>query len=53
MPFSDIRSFIDAAAGIGEVKRIDGARWNLGIGCLTELVAEQEGPLLLFDNIAG
>ena len=53
MSFSDLRSFIDAAAGIGEVKKIDGAHWNLEIGCLTELMAEQEGPLLLFDNIAG
>jgi len=53
MAFLDFRSFIDAAAAIGEVKRIDGAHWNLEIGCLTELMAEQEGPLLLFDNIAG
>ena len=53
MAFSDLRSFIDGAQRIGELKIIDGADWNLEIGCLTELMAEQEGPLLLFDNIPG
>ena len=53
MAFPDLRTFIEAAADIGEVKTVDGAHWNLEIGCLTELMAEQEGPLLLFDNIPG
>src|ERR1044072_6708188 len=53
MAHSDLRSFIEGAARIGELKQIDGADWNLEIGCLTELMAEQEGPLLLFDNITG
>src|SRR5215470_5781400 len=53
MAFSDLRSFIDSAAAIGEAKTINGAHWNLEIGCLTELMAEQEGPLLLFDSISG
>lgn len=53
MPFSDLRTFIDGAGKIGELKQIDGAHWDLEIGCLTELMAEQEGPLLLFDNIPG
>ena len=51
MGFSDLRSFIDGVQRIGELKIVDGAHWNLEIGCLTELMAEQEGPLLLFDNI--
>ena len=50
MAFPDLRTFIDGAARIGELKQIDGADWNLEIGCLTELMAEQEGPLLLFDK---
>jgi UbiD family decarboxylase len=53
MPFSDLREFIDAAGAIGEYKKIDGAHWNLEIGCITELMAEQDGPLLLFDAIPG
>ncbi len=51
MAFADLRAFIDGAARIGEVKHIDGAHWHLEIGCLTELMAEQDGPLLVFDNI--
>jgi UbiD family decarboxylase len=53
MPFADLRGFIEGAGRIGELKVIDGADWNLEIGCLTELMAEQEGPLLLFDNVRG
>jgi len=53
MAFRDLREFVDAATLIGETKTIDGAHWNLEIGCLTELMAEQDGPLLLFDNIPG
>jgi UbiD family decarboxylase len=52
MAFSDLRAFIDAAASLGEIKVIDGAHWDLEIGCLTELMAEEDGPLLLFDSIA-
>jgi UbiD family decarboxylase len=51
MAFPDLRSFIDAAEVIGEAKTVEGAHWNLEIGCLTELMAEREGPLLLFDGI--
>ena len=53
MAFSDLRSFIDAAASLGEARNISGADWHLEIGCLTELMAEQYGPLLLFDDIPG
>lgn len=53
MAFADLRAFIDGAARIGEMKVIEGADWNLEIGCLTELMAEQQGPLLLFDKIVG
>src|SRR5215470_16248667 len=53
MAFADLRTFIDGIARIGEMKVIEGADWNLEIGCLTELMAEHEGPLLLFDNIIG
>lgn len=51
MAFSDLRTFIDAASSIGEAQTIEKAHWNLEIGCLTELMAEKEGPLLLFDSI--
>ena len=53
MAFPDLRAFIAAADALGEAKVVDGAHWDLEIGCLTELMAEQDGPLLLFDNISG
>src|SRR3954465_8334674 len=53
MAFSDLRTFIDGVGKIGELKKIDGAHWDIEIGCLTELMAEQDGPLLLFDQIPG
>jgi UbiD family decarboxylase len=56
MAFRDLREFLDAAVkhlGEGEVKQIDGADWNGEIGCITELMAERNGPILLFDNIVG
>jgi UbiD family decarboxylase len=53
MGYRDLRAFLDAASAIGEVKTIEGADWDLEIGCITELSAEKHGPILLFDAIAG
>ncbi len=53
MPFQDLRAFLSAAEAIGEVKQLKGAHWDLEIGCITEMMAEREGPLLLFDAIPG
>ncbi|MFF2926276.1 UbiD family decarboxylase domain-containing protein, partial [Streptomyces celluloflavus] len=39
--------------GEDEVLRIDGADRDLDIGGITELIAEKEGPALMFDNIPG
>ncbi|MFC1869736.1 UbiD family decarboxylase [Chloroflexota bacterium] len=51
MKFDSLREFIDACEGFGELKRIDGADWNLEIGALSEMLAEKRGPALLFDHI--
>ena len=54
--FRDLRDFMDRLMrefGEYEVRGVDGAHWNLEIGCLTEMMAEKEGPALLFDNIVG
>jgi UbiD family decarboxylase len=53
MAFRDLREFIDAAQALGDLRVVKGANWDLEIGCITELSAEQEGPLLLFDAIPG
>ena len=48
----DLRTFIDEVRAAGELKEIPGAHWNLEIGALTEIFAEQTPtPALLFDAI--
>ena len=50
----DLRQFIEKVDQLGELKRIEGAHWDLEIGALTFLVAENpEPPALLFDKIEG
>ncbi|MFC2070164.1 UbiD family decarboxylase, partial [Chloroflexota bacterium] len=53
MAFTDLREFIAAVDNLGELKRVEGAHWDLEIGAITELVAERKGPALLFDQIPG
>ncbi len=53
MPFKDLREFISALEKAGELRRVEGANWDLEIGTLAELSYEREGPALLFDGITG
>jgi hypothetical protein len=53
VPFDDVRGFLEVVEAAGELRRLDGADWDLEIGALTELVNEQRGPALLFDHIKG
>ncbi|MCO6000331.1 UbiD family decarboxylase [Actinoallomurus rhizosphaericola] len=54
--FRDLRQYIEhltETLGEDEVRRVEGADWDLEIGAITELLAEREGPALLFDDIPG
>src|SRR4029077_17282003 len=53
MPYSSLEEFIKAADAIGEVEFVEGADLELDIGCLTELLGEQGGPMPVFDKIPG
>jgi len=54
MAYQSLREFLAAVEGIGELKTIHNADWNLEIGALTEWYAGlQERPCLLFDCIPG
>jgi 3-polyprenyl-4-hydroxybenzoate decarboxylase len=53
MPYQSLGEFIAAADAAGEARFIEGADLNLEVGCLTELMAERNGPLLVFDKFAG
>ncbi|MBI4329716.1 MAG: UbiD family decarboxylase [Chloroflexi bacterium] len=50
---NDLRTWLKQVEGIGRLKRIKGADWNLEIGCLTSLNVMKKGPVLLFDGIPG
>ncbi len=51
----DLRSWMDSAEKLGELKRIDGADWDVEIGAVTELAHHrgEKSHALLFDSIRG
>jgi UbiD family decarboxylase len=51
MGHRSLGEFIAAAEAINDVQVIRGASRELDIGCLTELYAERDGPLLLFEQV--
>ncbi len=53
MLFDDLRGFMQRLDEIGQLKKVEGADWDLEIGTITELMAERLGPALLFDKIKG
>jgi UbiD family decarboxylase len=53
MPFESLGQFIAAADKVGEVLHVGGADLDLDVGGLTELTAEKNGPMVVFDNFAG
>jgi hypothetical protein len=53
-PYEDVRQWLELVEQMGELKRIDGADWNLGIGTMAELIYRERAgtiPALLFDRI--
>jgi 3-polyprenyl-4-hydroxybenzoate decarboxylase len=42
--YKDLREFIAAADQLGELRRVDGADWDLEIGAITEVVARAAKP---------
>lgn len=53
MPYQSLGDFIKAAESVGEVRYVEGADLDLDVGCLTELMGERGGPMLVFDKIPG
>jgi UbiD family decarboxylase len=49
----DLRSFLETLEKIGKLRVVSGADWDLEIGTINELMAERQGPALIFDNIKG
>jgi UbiD family decarboxylase len=53
MAHKSLGEFIEAADAIGEVQVVRGANLTRDVGCLTELAAERNAPLLLFEAFDG
>ena len=51
VPAQDLRDWLERVEGLGELKRVRGAHWNLELGCISEINNRQRGPCLLFDDI--
>lgn len=51
MSYKSVREFLEAAKKAGDLKVVEGADWNVELGAIIELMAEKEGPALLFDSI--
>src|SRR5438309_953737 len=52
LAYKDLRGYLDAADKLGELRKVDGADWDLEIGAITEVAARAAHPkVVLFDNI--
>lgn len=52
MAFKDLREFIDKVDGLGQLKRVEGASWDLELGAISEIAASLRScPMLYFDRI--
>jgi 4-hydroxy-3-polyprenylbenzoate decarboxylase len=54
MEYDDLRTWIDAAEKLGEIRHVSGASWQEDMGQIAEMVIHTFGaPAVLFDDIPG
>ena len=53
MGYNDLRSWLEEVDKAGELKIIEGAHWDRELGAISEMMAERNGPALIFDKIPG
>ncbi len=55
--YTDLREWLEIVDSVGELKKIDGADWNLEMGTLAEILSRETKsgsvPAVLFDNVPG
>ena len=44
LAYKDLRGYIDAVDRSGELRRVDGADWDLELGAITEVAARAANP---------
>ena len=56
MAYKDLREWLSQVDAMGQLKKIDGADWDLEMGAITELIYHEghgTHPAILFDNTPG
>ena len=56
MQYRGLRGWLDQVDKLGELKKVDGASWDVEMGALTHMLTEKSGgtaPAILFDNVPG
>lgn len=54
MKYKDLRDWLTIVEDLGELKKVNGAHWDLEVGTLTEIAhSRRPGPALLFDEVVG
>lgn len=55
MAYQDIREWLNEIERFGELRRVDGADWNLEVGAIADMARKdlQIPPCILFDSIKG
>ena len=54
IPYHDLRSWIDLAGEVGEIRGVEGASWQEEIGMASELLNRRDpAPAVIFDKIPG
>lgn len=57
MGYRDLREWMQLVEEMGQLKKIDGAHWNLEMGAITELIfrhgKQASPPAVLFDRVPG
>ena len=53
MAYQDLREWLEQVDALGELRRVEGAHWDLEIGTITELVRRENPhpPALLFEDL--
>ena len=56
MQYRGLRGWLDQVDKLGELRKVDGASWDVEMGALTHMLTEKSGgtaPAILFDNVPG
>ena len=53
-PLLSLRTWLDTVDGLGELRQVRGAHWDVELGAIAELSYQRPNPVaLLFDDIVG